>query len=102
MPANVMMGNNFMRNPQNYHGIPHIPQPPMIHPSFMGNPPNHNYHMRIPPNPDRFSPKLRVYPQMGILPNQGSHGIPQAADHHGSNSGLAGDIHPHLHPGPSC
>ena len=83
MPVDMMMANNFIGNIQNHHqGIPQIRHPPMVHPSFMGIPPNHN-------------------PSMGIPPYHGSYGVPQAVAHHGGHPGLPGDVHPHSHMGPT-
>jgi len=87
MPADMMMGNNFMGNPQNHHsqqGIPQLRHPPTMllphHPSLIGGfPQNH-------------------HPHMGIHPHGQSHGTSVA----GHGGGLPGDIQPHIHLGPTC
>jgi len=84
MPADMMMGNNFMGNPQNHHsqqGIPHLRHPPTMllphHPSLIGGfPPNHHPH---------------------VHPHQQGHAT--SVSHGG---GIPGDIQSHIHLGPTC
>lgn len=85
MPADMMMGNNFMGNPQNHHsqqGIPHLRHPPTMllphHPSLIGGfPPNHHPH---------------------VHPHQQGHATSVA----GHGGGIPGDIQSHIHLGPTC